>query len=83
MPNVNKILLAATLVLVLALVVILWREIRSPADDYYAVLTMGGDLFFGKLHRFPRMYLTDIWTIQQNPQDKENPIRLVKFEHSF
>jgi len=82
-PNVNKILLATTILLVLVVGLFLVKQVWNRDDSYYAVLTLGGDLFFGKLHHFPRARLTNVWTLQRNPQDEKNPVSLVKFEQSL
>ena len=80
--NINKILLATTILLVLVVGMFLSRQSWTRNDSYYAVMTLGGDLFFGKFHSLPNSYLTDVWTLQRNPQDEKNPVSLVKFDQS-
>ena len=80
--NVNKVLLATTILLVLVLGGFLGWQMWARNDSYYAVLTLGGDLFFGKMHSFPSSRLTDVWTLQRN-QDEKNPVSLVKFDQSY
>lgn len=82
MNNVNKILLATTILLVLVLGSFLSWHILARNETYYAVMTSGGELFFGKLHYFPKPYLTDVWSLQRT-QDEKNPVSLVKFDQSI
>lgn len=81
-PGVNKILIALTVLFVLILAMLLYRQIWERDNSYYAVMTLGGDLFFGELHYFPSIRLTNVWTLQRNPQDEKNPLSLAKFDRS-
>lgn len=40
------------------------------SPSYYAVYLDTGDLYFGKLSRFPRMTLTDVWYLQRDGQNQ-------------
>lgn len=80
--NINKILLIVTIIAILSAGVLLYWQIFPRDNNYYAVMTLGGDMFFGKLHTFRGDYLTSVWTLQRNPQDSANPLSLVKFDQS-
>ncbi len=78
----NKILLAVVIVLVLVVVGILtWNW--WGATSYYAVYLRTGDLYFGQLVRFPSFGLKNIYTIQVNSQNQQNPLSIQKFTNIF
>jgi len=56
----------------------LWAWPMTSWADYYAVAVETGDIYFGKLGRFPNLQLRDVWFLQQTG-DEENPYSLVKF----
>ncbi len=82
MSKLNKILLGVVAILLVALgIVIYWQKVGLK-ESYWAVYLDTGDLYFGKLHKFPKLSLTDVWFIQRNAQDAQNPFSLVKFEQA-
>ena len=79
----NKLLITIVIVLVIAFAaLILWQQ-GVLSKPYYAVYLTTGDLYFGKLDKFPRLSLTDVWFLQQNQSDTENPFRLSKLSDAF
>lgn len=81
--TVNKILFAITIVLILAIGGLLYWQMSPRTPDYYAVMTASGDLFFGEFHSTNRgFYLTNVWTVQRDPNDNKSPATLVKFSQS-
>ncbi len=83
MSKLNKILLGVVATLLVALgIVIYWQKVGLK-ESYWAVYLDTGDLYFGKLHKFPKLSLTDVWFIQRNAQDAQDPFSLVKFEQAF
>ncbi len=86
MPKTKKIiviLIALIVILIIALfVVIYWQEI-SFESPYWAVYLDTGDVYFGKPHWFPRFNLTDVWFLQRNTNNTENPLSLTKFSQAF
>ncbi len=83
MSKLNKILLAIVIVLLIALGVVVYWQKGGFKESYWAVYLNTGDLYFGKLNRFPRLSLSDVWFLQRNPQDSQNPLSLSKFEQAF
>ena len=83
MSKLNKILLAVVAVLLVALgVVIYWQKVGFE-KPYWAVYLDTGDLYFGKLNKFPRLSLSDVYFLQRNPDDQQNPLSMAKFSQAF
>jgi hypothetical protein len=83
MSKLNKILLAIVIVLLIALGAVVYWQKGGFKETYWAVYLNTGDLYFGKLNRFSRVSLSDVWFLQRNPQDSQNPLSLTKFEQAF
>lgn len=78
----NKTLFIVVVVLLLAFVgVVVWQFVIG--SQYYAVSLKTGDLYFGKLINFPSFGLKNVYLVQVNPQNKENPISVQKFTNVF
>ena len=82
MAKVNKLLLGLVMVLVVGLVAVLYRPHANSQQAYYAVAMNTGELFFGKLNRFPRVSLSDVWLPQPAAGDKKG-LRLVRYRDTF
>ena len=83
MSKLNKILLGLVIVLLIAVgAIIYWQKVGFE-EPYYAVYLDTGDMYFGKLSYFPRLSLSDVWYIQRDPQDSQNPLSISKFERVF
>jgi len=83
MSKFNKILLVIAILLFVVLGLTLYWQLGGFKQSYWAVYLNTGDLYFGQLHRFPTLSLSDVWFIQRNAQDTTNPFTLVKFEQAF
>lgn len=89
MSKVNKFFIVITIVLVLitiGLAVYMFISQNKKTDIYSAVYLESGDIYFGKLHTFPKTYLTDIYLLQKNnaPQTSgTTPYILSKFADSM
>jgi len=83
MSKTNKILLVVVIVLLLALIgVVLWQTVwKSPS--YYAVFLRTGDLYFGRLTWFPYFGLKQVYTLQVNTQNPQNPVSIQRFKNVF
>lgn len=79
----NKILLGLIIVLALILIALVVWQIFFAKSPFYAVYMKTGDLYFGKLTRFPSFGLNSVYTLQVNPQDQQNPVRVQKFSEVF
>lgn len=83
MSKLNKILLVLVVVLLVILAVVIYWQKVGFEKSYWAVYLNTGDLYFGQLSRFPRLALSDVWFLQRNVDDEENPFSLSKFERVF
>lgn len=82
MSTLNKVLLSVVVLLILVSGGILLKN-TLLSDKYYAVFTTSGDLYFGKLQKFPSLALANVYALQRNPNDVKNPFSLVKFGDAF
>lgn len=81
MSKTNKILTGLVIILAIALgAVVYWQTVDSE-EKYSAVYLDTGDIYFGKLSRFPRMTLRDVWFLQKGGEGQG--FALSKFEHAF
>ncbi|MGC9046983.1 MAG: hypothetical protein ACP5IC_02625 [Minisyncoccia bacterium] len=83
MNKTNKILLAIVLILLVVLLAFLFSNKIFGGPSYYAVFLRTGDLYFGQLHTFPSFGLSDIYLLQANPNDQQNPFSIRKFSNVF
>lgn len=84
MSNANKILLVLVIVLCLVLAgLIVWQKFGTSKPTYWAVYLKSGDLYFGKLIQFPSFGLKNVYTLQVNQQNAENPVSVQKFTNVF
>lgn len=83
MNKTNKILIALVAVLVVVLGVIVFWQKGGFERSYYAVYLNTGDIYFGKLSRFPRLVLSNVWLLQRNSNDTENPFGISRFSEAF
>jgi len=81
--NLNKILLIIVVVLLVVLVVLLVRQYFVKGPSYYAVYLRTGDLYFGELSTFPSFVLKNVYLLQVNAQNQQNPINIQKFANVF
>ena len=85
LATANKFLILLLVAALAALGYVLWQY-QSGAERpvrYSAVYLNTGDLYFGRLHLFPSLSLTDVFLLQRNPNDAENPLSLAKFTDAF
>lgn len=83
MSKLNKVLFATIAILLVILgIVIYWQKVGFE-KSYWAVYLDTGDVYFGKLNRFPKSSLTDVYFLQRNPDDQQNPLSLTKFNQAF
>lgn len=74
-------------ILVVVLVVVLagwwvWKLFIAP-PTFHAVALVSGEIYFGELQRFPSFGLKQVYTIQVNPQNQENPLSIQRFKNVF
>lgn len=82
--NVKKILLwVVAIVLVLVLGGWLVWQTFIAAPTFHAVSLTTGEVYFGQLHKFPTFGMSDVYTLQVNQQNTEQPLSIQKFENVF
>ncbi len=87
MSKINKIFLILFGVLIVLLIAILAAALiiygARGGDSYYAVYLSTGDIYFGKTSFFSKNYFSDVWFLQKNLQDEQNPYSLAKLKDAF
>lgn len=53
------------------------------APSFHAVSMTTGEVYFGELQRFPTFGLNQVYTLQVNQQNQEQPLSIQKFENIF
>jgi len=81
MLKTNKVLVGLVVVLAVALGAVLYWQRVGFETRYSAVYLNTGDIYFGKLSRFPRMTLRDVWFLQKEGEGQG--VALSKFENAF
>ncbi len=82
MSKTNKTLIAAVVLLAVIIVgVVAWNVFSGKS--YYGVYLRTGDLYFGELVRFPSFGLKQVYLLQVNQQNAENPISIQRFNRVF
>jgi hypothetical protein len=82
MSKINKALLGLVVILLVALAGVVYWQKGGFEEKYSAVYLNTGDIYFGKLSRFPRMTLRDVWFLQKGSDEKQG-FGLSKFEKAF
>lgn len=83
MNKTNKMLVGVVLVLVVVLIALVAWQFFFSSSPMYAVYMRTGEVYFGKLQRFPSFGLTDVYTISVNQQNTQNPVSVQKFSNVF
>jgi len=82
MKKKNLTLLIIIIILVILIVGwVVWKLIAGP--QYSAVYFSTGELYFGKVVRFPSYGLKQAYSMQVNPQNEENPLSVQRFKNIF
>ncbi len=82
MSKTNKILLALVIILVVVLAGVLYSRTIGQKDSYWAVYLTTGELYFGQLHRFPQLALSDAYLLQSNPGGPQQAWSLVSLKQT-
>jgi hypothetical protein len=62
----------------------LGNKVNTIKNPYSAVFLRTGDMYFGKLSRFPKLTLSDVWYLQVSTQeDQQTGFNLVKFTNTL
>jgi len=83
MINKDKFLKVGLILAIVLLSVLVYISFINKVDKkptYHAVFLRSGDMYFGKLSRFPKLTLADVWYLQVNTQENQQTgFKLVKF----
>jgi len=75
-----KVGLIIAIILLCALIYVSYgNKVSQIENPYYAVYLRSGDMYFGKLSRFPKLTLSDVWYLQRNIEDEQGGFNLAKF----
>jgi len=83
MNKINKVLLSVVIVLILAIAGFIGWKWFFASDSMSAVYLKTGDLYFGKIVRFPSYGLKEVYLLQVNQQNQENPLSVQRFKNIF
>ena len=79
----NKVLLVVVIILLVVLTgFVIWKEVAGK-PTYTAVYLKTGDLYFGKLVRFPYFGLKQPYLLQVNQSNQQNPLSVQRFKNVF
>jgi len=75
--------LILAIILLSVLVYISFIDKVDKEPTYHAVFLRTGDMYFGKLSRFPKLTLSDVWYLQVTTQeDQQAGFNLAKFTNT-
>jgi hypothetical protein len=78
-----KITLIVAIILLMILVYISFVDkTKAIKNPYYAVYLQTGDMYFGKLSRFPKLILSDVWFIQASVEE-QGGVDLIKYSNAM
>ncbi len=86
MINKDKFIKIALIVAIILLSVLVYISFINKVDKkptYHAVFLRTGDMYFGKLSRFPKLILSDVWFIQRNVDDEQGGFNLMKYSNAM
>ena len=83
MSKLNKILIGIVIILLIVLGAVLYWQKVGFEKPYWAVYLNTGDIYFGKLNHFPSFSLSDVWFLQRNTNDAQNPLSIAKFTNAL
>ncbi|MDD4999112.1 MAG: hypothetical protein WC042_01305 [Candidatus Paceibacterota bacterium] len=81
--KINFFLIILTIFLLLLLIYTLVAKKNLFEKPYYVVYLETGDLYFGKLSRFPKFTLSDVWLLQRVQGEYQQDLSLAKFEKAI
>jgi len=88
--KLNKSFFTALIILLIILVILaLWVGLKASqstrdSSNYSAVYLTTGEIYFGKLHHFPKFYLSNAWLLQRTTPTEDNlGINIIPFRSAF
>ncbi len=86
MTNKDKFFKIALIVAIILLMVLIYvsfaDKTKAIKNPYYAVYLRTGDMYFGKLSRFPKLTLSDVWYLQAS-MDEQGGLNLIKYSNAI
>lgn len=80
--KMHKLLIGVVIILGAVLLALVGYQTLFAESAYSAVYLRSGDLYFGKIVRFPYFGLKNVYMLQST-QDPANPLRIQKFSQIF
>ena len=85
--NKNKFYTVGLILAIILLGVLVYATLGNKSDSiknpYSAVFLRTGDMYFGKLSRFPKLALSDVWYLQVSTQEDQTGFNLAKFSDAI
>jgi len=82
--KLNAVGLIVAIILLTALIYLtLEDKLNAIENPYYAVYLQTGDMYFGKLSRFPKLTLSDVWFLQRNIDEEQGGFNLIKYSDAM
>ncbi|MFA5459802.1 MAG: hypothetical protein WC283_00465 [Candidatus Paceibacterota bacterium] len=86
MINKDKFFKIALVIAIILLVVLVYLSFIDKAkaikNPYYAVYLRTGDMYFGKISKFPKFTLSDVWFLQAN-LNEQGGFNLTEFDKAI
>ena len=87
MINKDKFIKIALILAIILLSILVYatlgNKVNTTKNPYYAIFLRSGDMYFGKLSRFPKLTLTDVWFLQVSAQENQQAgFNLAKFSNA-
>jgi len=87
MINKDKFIKIALILAIVLLSVLVYATLGNKVDTiknpYHAVFLRSGDMYFGKISRFPKLTLSDVWFIQRNIDEEQGGFNLMKYSNAI
>ena len=85
--NKDKFFKAALIVAIILLIILVYLSFvdktKAIKNPYYAVYLRTGDMYFGKISRFPKFTLSDVWLLQRSIDEKQGGFEMMKFSNTI
>jgi len=86
MTNKDKFFKIALIVAIILLIILIYLSFIDKAtvikNPYYAVYLRTGDMYFGKISKFPKFTLSDVWFLQAS-MNEQGGVDVLKFSNAI
>ena len=87
MINKDKFFKIALIVAIILLIILVYLSFidktKAIKNPYYAVYLRTGDMYFGKISRFPKFTLSDVWFLQRSIDEEQGGFEMMKFSNAI